>query len=158
LGVARTAGAVPKPPPKFWSSARCERMVLNRPRHLVAQVLCVPAGGQQACRWTTGHRTRLYSEFTVLVRYPHAAVASVVGRLATGVVRSFTLGTRAQPGLYPIAHDWGDAWVGWPPDFFQGHDRDLAINVTAARFRSFVAPIAAPLFQEANATTICSGG
>jgi len=48
-------------------------MVLNRPRHLIAQVLCVPAGGQQACRWTTGHRTRLYSEFTVLVRYPHAA-------------------------------------------------------------------------------------
>ena len=140
-------------------------MLLNRPRHLVAQVLCVPSGESQACRWTAGHRARLYSKFTVLVRYRHASIGwvysgghvVVVGRFATGVVRSFTLGTRAQTGLYPVAHRLGDAWVGWPPDFFQGHDRDLATKVTAAYFRSFITPIAAPLLQEANATN-CSGG
>jgi hypothetical protein len=157
------AGAVPQPLPKYWSAARCERTLLDRPRHLVKQVLCVPSSRPEGCRWTTGHRTRLYSEFTVLVRYRDAAVGwvfgqkkTVVGHLAAGVVRSFILATRAQPGLHPIAHDWGDAYVGRPPDFYEGHDHDLATNITSTRFRSFVAPIAAPLLQQAS-TINCSG-
>jgi hypothetical protein len=52
---------------------------------------------------------------------------------------------------------WLDGAFQAPPDFFQGHDRDLATNVTAAHFLSFITPIAAPLQQEANATN-CSGG
>ena len=30
LYVVGSAGAVPKPPPKFWSPARCERVMLER--------------------------------------------------------------------------------------------------------------------------------
>ena len=74
LLVIGSAGAVPKSPPKFWSPARCERVMLARPLAPPRQVLCVASGGSSTCRWTSGHRTRLYSEFTVFTRYRHAYV------------------------------------------------------------------------------------
>lgn len=96
-----SAGGVPKPPPKFWSATRCERTVLhvsggvpptrgfplpdsNGHRFHVSQAICVGSGGPHACRWTAGHRSRIYSEFRVFTRSP----------LNGGIARSFTLATR----------------------------------------------------------------
>ncbi len=155
LLVVGSAGAVPKPPPRFWSAARCERVILERPRHLVRQVLCVPSGGPPTCRWTSGHRTRFYSEFTVFTRYRQAYVRAS-GVDEPGVVRSFTLATRARHGFAPLAHNWGDEYVGWPADFFTAHVRVLATDVPPAHFRSVVAPIAAHLMQKEK-TTSCTG-
>jgi hypothetical protein len=109
LLVVGSAGAVPKPPPKFWSPARCERVLLGvyagrafptgDGHHFgIAQAICVGSGGPHACRWTTGHRSRLYAEFTVFTR----------SRLNGGVVRSWTLATRAGSGLVPVARHAGD--------------------------------------------------
>ena len=52
----------------------------GRPLAPPRQVLCVGTGGPSACRWTSGHRVRLYSEFTVFARYRQAYVEGV-GRL-----------------------------------------------------------------------------
>ena len=156
LLMVGSAGAVPKPPPKFWSSARCERDMLGRPLAPPRQVLCVGSGGPSACRWTSGHRVRLYSEFTVFARYRQAYVEGV-GTVVRGVVRSFTLATRARPGFVGIMFHWGDQYEGWPADFFKAHRRLLATHTTPARFRSMVAPLAARLTQQQNATS-CTGG
>lgn len=150
-----SVGAVPKPPPKFWSPARCERVMLARPLTPPLQVLCVGSGGPSACRWTSGHRVRLYSEFTVFARYRHTQVSGI--GFEPGVVRSFTLATRARPGFVRIVSHWGDQYEGWPADFFKAHRRVLATRTTPARFRSIVAPIAARLTQQENATG-CTGG
>ena len=155
LFVVGSAGAVPKPPPKFWSPAHCVRAMLERPLTPPRQVICVGTGGPPTCRWTSGHRARLYSEFTVFTRYRQGYVPSA-GLLEPGVVRSFTLTTRARSGLAPIVHHWGDQYAGWPADFFKGHVRVLATYTTPARFRSLVAPIAVGLTQ--NETTGCTGG
>jgi hypothetical protein len=158
------AAAVPQPPPKFWSSDRCERVLLgvygyaarmppggsggfplpdgNGHSFHVGQAICVGSGGADACRWTTGHRSRLYSEFTVFTRSP----------LNGGVVRSWTLATRAGHGRVPIAHHAGDQYVGWPPDFYMSRTKLLATDATSARFRSIVAPIAARVTQQENTT------
>ncbi len=153
LSLIGSAGAVPKPPPKFWSPARCERVMLTQ-HPAVRQVICVGSGGPTTCRWTSGHRARLYSEPTVFTRLHQRNVA---GSVQTGVVRSFTLATRARTGFDRIVHHYGDQYAGWPADFFLSHVRVLATHATPARFRSIVAAIATRLRQERE-TTSCTGG
>ena len=166
LLVVGSAGAVPKPPPKFWSAARCERVLLGIYGYSsrvstggfalptgdgnafhTGQAVCVASGGPIACRWTAGHRVRLYSVFTVFARSP----------LNGGVARSFTLATRTSPGLVKVVHHAGDQYAGWPADFYMSKTRLLATNASPARFRSTVAPIAARTAQKENATG-CTGG
>jgi hypothetical protein len=153
LLVPASADAAPKPPPKFWSTARCERVMLTQ-HPSVSQVLCVGSRKPARCRWTSGHRARLYSEFTVFTRLRQRYVP-IANQVVPGVVRSFTLATRARHGFDAIRHHWGDQYIGWPADFFIAHARLLATRVTPARFRSIVAPIAARLMQEK--TTGCAG-
>lgn len=162
--AAASAHTAPKPPPKFWSVARCEQTVLRayviggRPMRFglptgdghvfgVAQRVCAGSGGARACRWTAGHRSRLYSEFRVFTRSP----------LNGGVGRSFTLATRAGHGFVKIVHRYGDQYVGWPADFYMSSVKRLATDATAARFRSLVAPLAARVAQQENAGG-CIGG
>jgi hypothetical protein len=154
LLVSASAGAVPKPPPKFWSPARCERVMLTQ-HPSVSQVLCVGTGAPATCRWTSGHRARLYSEFAVFTRLLHRNVAGDAW-VEPGRVRSFPLATRARPGFGRIVHQYGDQYVGWPADFFMGHVRLLATHVAPAQFQSIVAPIAARLMQQEK-TTSCTG-
>jgi hypothetical protein len=142
LLLAASADAVPKPPPKFWSAARCERVMLTQ-HPSVSQVLCVGSGGPANCRWTSGHRARLYSEFTVFTRVLHRNRTGEVW-VEPGFVRSFTLATRGRPGFGPIFHVHGD--LPRPADFFMGHVRVLRERpVAAAQFDSIVAPLAARL-------------
>jgi hypothetical protein len=151
-GSAGAADTVPPSPPKFWSAARCERAMLA----LFAppqQVLCVGTGGPSSCRWTSGHRARIYSEFRVFTRHRQTNVRGV--GLKPGVVRSFTLATRARPGFVRVIHHWGDQYVDWPADFYKAHRRLLATDATPARFRSIVAPMAARLTQ--NNASGCTG-
>lgn len=150
LFVVASAAAVPKPPPKYWSPARCERAMEDRPLAPPGQVVCVGTGGPQRCRWTSGKRARLYSEFTVFMRHGYAYVEGLGGH--NGVVRSFTLATRARPGFHRIVSHWGDQYTGWPADFFKRHVAVLATNATPAEFRSIVAPISARLGRQENAT------
>jgi hypothetical protein len=145
-----SAGAVPKPPPEFWSPARCERAMLNRALAPPQQVVCVGTGGPSACRWTTGHRVRLFSEFMVFMRHRYSAGEGLGPH--NGVVRSFTLATRARPGFHRVVSHWGDQYAGWPADFFKRHVTRLANNATPAEFRSIVEPIAAHLTRHENAT------
>jgi hypothetical protein len=119
----------------------------------VRQVLCVGSGGT-SCRWTSGPRARLYSELTVFTRLRQRNVA---GRVVPGVVRSFTLATRARPGFGRIVHHYGDHYVGWPADFHIAQVRLIATHVTPAHFRSIVDPIASRLMQKEK-TTGCTGG
>ena len=159
-----SAGGVPKPPPKFWSATRCERTVLhvsggvpptrgfplpdsNGHRFHVSQAICVGSGGPHACRWTAGHRSRIYSEFRVFTRSP----------LNGGIARSFTLATRTSVGFLPVQPHGGDKYVGWPPDFYVSSTRLVTTRATPARFRRNVAPIAARLRQQDNATGCAVG-
>ena len=157
LFVVGYAGAVPKPPPKFWSPARCERVLhahdyalptADGHRFHVGQRVCVGTGGPHSCRWTTGHSSRLFSDFRVFTR----------SRYIGGVVRSWTLTTRAGHGLVPIGHHAGDQYAGWPPDFYMSPEslNLLASNAAPARFRSIIAPMAARLTQKE--TTRCTVG
>ena len=157
---AGLAGAAtpPPPPPKFWTVSRCER-TLHVPgddgastaegyHFWVGLRVCVGTGGQQACEWTSDHRSRLYSQFRVFSR----------GRSRSGVVRSWTLATRGGVGLVAITRYGADQFDGWPADFFMspGSVKLLATDATPARFRSIVTPIAARLTQQQNATD-CTG-
>jgi hypothetical protein len=153
LVVVGSAGAVPRPAPKFWSVARCER-VLPEQHPKIRQVMCVPSGGPSTCRWTSGHRARLYSQFTVFAQDRQRYVGGV--GLEPGVVRSFTLATRAQPGFVRIVHHYGDEYAGWPADFFTAHGRVLATHVARGDFRSVVAA-AADRLQQVENTTGCTG-
>jgi hypothetical protein len=157
VAVGRSGAAPPPPPPKFWSVGRCERALHAHPYGIrtrdgwgfeVGQRTCVGTGGPSACRWTSGRRSRLYSEFVVFSR----------SRYIGSVVRSWTLATRGGPGLIREGHHAGDRYVGWPADFFMSplSVTLLATESTPARFRSIVAPIAAHLRQEENATG-CAG-
>jgi len=69
LLVVGSAAAVPKPSPRFWSAARCER-VLPKEHPGIRQIICVGSGGPSSCRWTSGHRVRLYSQLRVRVVSP----------------------------------------------------------------------------------------
>jgi len=159
-GVAASADAAtpPPPPPKFWTANRCERTLLRYPDEggstvdgygfHVGLAICVGTGGPHACKWTTVQRSRLYSQFTVFSR----------SRYVGGTVRSFTLTTRGGPGLVANRHHAGDQYVGWPADYYMSPAsvRQLATNTTPARFRSIVAPLAAHLTRQENATA-CTG-
>ena len=118
-------------------------------RFHVGQRVCVGTGGPHTCKWTTGYRSRLYSEFTVFTRSRHIG----------GVVRSWTLATRAGHGLVGMWHRAMDWDAGWPPDFYMSPTSVnlLATNAAPARFRSIVAPMADRLTQQENATG-CTGG
>ena len=150
-----SVSAVPKPAPKFWSVARCER-VLPEQHPGIRQIVCVGSGEPSRCRWTSGHRVRLYSELRVFAWYRQANFSSLgMTGLQPGVVRSFTLATRARPRFGRVLHHWGDQYVGWPADFYMGRVRLLGTHVSAARFRAFVAPLAVKRAQRAQ-TTNCS--
>jgi hypothetical protein len=118
------------------------------------EVLCVGIGGPPACRWTAGRRARLYSEFEVFTRYRQTNVRGVGSR--QGVVRSFTLATRWRSGFVRIVHRYGDQYAGWPADYFTHGRRLLAAQTTLARYRAIVAPLAAGLTREEEATG-CTG-
>ena len=161
---AGTARAVPKPPPKFWSENRCERVVLDVYGYgsrihgglglptgdghgfHPSQAVCVASGGPRTCRWTSGHRVRLSAQFRVIARSP----------LNGGVIRSWTLATRAGRNLTPIRHHAGDQYAGWPPDFYMSKVALLATNATAARFRFLATPFASRA-RQAERTVRCSG-
>ena len=72
-----------------------------------------------------------------------------------GVVRSFTLATRARPGFTRIYHLYGDSYAGWPPDFYMGRVQLVGTHVSAVRFRAVVAPLAAK-FAQREKTTNCT--
>jgi len=155
-GWADAALPPPPPPPKFWAASRCQRTLhryafeggqtVKGYGFHVGLTLCVGTGGPHACTWAPGHRSRLYSRFAVLSRSPD------------GVVRSFTLATRGGPGLVREGHHAGDQYVGWPADYYMSPAsvRQLATNTTPARFHSIVAPLAARLTRQENATG-CTG-
>jgi hypothetical protein len=159
LVTAGWADAAPPPPPaKFWTVSRCERVLhaydyalptADGHRFHVGQRVCVATGGPHTCKWTFGHTSRLYSGFTVFTR----------SRYIGGVVRSWTLATRGGHGLVGMWHRAGDWDAGWPPDFYMSpvSVNLLATNAAPARFRSIVAPMAALLTQQENATG-CTGG
>jgi hypothetical protein len=160
LGAAASADAATPPPapPKFWTANRCERTLLRYPAEggstadgygfHVGLAICVGTGGPNACKWTTDHRSRLYSQFTVFSR----------SRYVGGTVRTFTLTTRGGPGLVREGHHAGDQFVGWPADYYMSPAsvRQLATSTTPARFHSIVTPLAAHLTRQENATA-CTG-
>ena len=135
LVAARSAAAAPPPPPpKFWTVSHCEQVFRARDHWVptadgyifhLGLTICVGTGGSQACTWTSDHRFRRYSQFTVFTR------SHYVG----GVVRSFVLATRAARGLFRIGPA-GDQYVGWPAEFYMSPAsvRLLATNATPARF------------------------
>lgn len=143
--VVASAGAVPKPSPRFWSAGYCERVV-PKEHPGVRQIVCVGSGGAASCRWTSGYRGRVYTKLRVFAWYRHADFSSLgMTELEPGVVRSFTLATRAQPGFTRIVHLYGDAYEGWPADFWMGHVRLLGTHVNKHAFGAFVATRVAKL-------------
>jgi hypothetical protein len=154
--VIASARAVPKPQPKFWSAARCER-VLPHQHPAIGRLICVGSGDASTCHWTAGHRVRLYSELTVFAWYRQANFSSLgMTGLMPGVVRSFSLATRARPGFARIVSHYGDAYFGWPADFYMGHVRLLGTDVGRGSFRALVAPVAAKLMEHGK-TVDCTG-
>ncbi len=156
LPVCASAGAAPPPPPKFWTVRHCEQVLRARDHWVptadghvfhLGLTVCVGTGGPEACTWTSGRRSRRYSQFTVFTR----------SRFIGGVVRSFMLTTRAGPGLFRIGPA-GDQYVGWPAEFYTSPTsvRLLATNATPTRFRTIVALLAARLAHQENATG-CTG-
>lgn len=119
-------------------------------------VVCIGSGGPSSCRWTSGHRAKLYSELQVFAWAPHADFSGQgMQNIEPGVVRSFTLATRARPGFYRVYHLYGDAYIGWPPDFYMAHVRVVGTHVAEARFNAVVARLAARFAQSAK-TTHCA--
>ena len=89
---------------------------------------------------------RLYSQLRVFAWYRHANFSTLgMTGVEPGVVRSFTLATRARPGFGRIVHLYGDAWAGWPVDFYMAHVRLLGIHVNKHPFGAFVATRVAKL-------------
>lgn len=78
-----------------------------------ANAYCVGMGGATTCEWSSGHRYRLYKQFTVFVR------------AFDGTVRSFMLA--------PAAKD----------DYRATDIKALGHVASSAKFDSFVAPLAA---------------
>jgi hypothetical protein len=158
LMTAATAVAASPPaqPPKFWTVSRCEQVFRARDHWVpnaqgyvfhLGLTICVGTGGPEACLWTAGRRSRLYSQFTVFTR----------SRYIGGAVRSFTLTTRAGHGLVRIGPA-GDQYLKWPAEFYfaPASVRLLATESTPARFRTIVAPLAAHVTEQENADG-CTG-
>jgi hypothetical protein len=158
LLVVGRAGAAPPPLAKFWTASHCEQ-VLHAQDHALPTAdgnyfhagltTCVGTGGPLACEWTSDHRSRLYSQFTVFTR----------ARYIGGIVRSFTIATRAGHGLIRMGHHAGDDYAKYRADFYTSPAsvRLVATNATPARFRTIVAPLAARLTQQENATSCTNG-
>jgi len=72
--------------------------------------------------------------------------------LEPGVVRSFTLATRARPGFARIVHHYGDAWVGQPADFYMAQVRLLGTHVNKHAFGAFVAKSVAKIVDDGRTT------
>jgi len=157
LVAAGAAGAVPKPPPRFWSAARCERVLPELHPKAFQQVICVGSGGPSSCRWSAGQSTRLYSQLTVFAWVRHANFSTLgMHTVEPGVVRSFTLATRARPGFARIVYLGGDAFAGWPPQFYMGRVRLLGTHVNKHAFGGFVAMRVAELAARER-TISCTG-
>jgi hypothetical protein len=105
--------------------------------------ICIGTGGPQACRWTAG-RPRVFSQFKVFTRARFG-----------GIVRSFTIATRAGHGLIRIGHHAEDNNA----DFYMDpvSVQLLAPSSTPARFHTIVSPLAAALTRQEN-TAACTGG
>lgn len=156
LPAAGSAGAVPKPAPRFWSTAHCER-VLPEEHPAIRQIVCVGTGGPANCRWASGHGERIYSQLRVFAWYRHANFSTLgMTGIEPGVVRSFTLATRARPGFARIVHRSGDPWEGWPPDFFMAYVRLVGTHVNKHAFGAFVAGRVAKL-AEREQNVDCAG-
>lgn len=96
---------------------------------------------------------RLYSQMRVFAWYRQANFSSLgMTGLEPGVVRSFTLATRARPGFARIVHRYGDGTEGWPADFYMAHVRLLGTHVNTHAFAAFVARPVAQLEQRASTT------
>ncbi len=153
--VVGSAGAVPKPAPRFWSTYTCEQRLLND-HPGIGQVVCVGSGGPSSCRWTSDHRVRRFSQLRVFAWYRHANFSSLgMTGLEPGVVRSFTLATRARPGFARIVHRYGDAYEGWPTDFWMAHVRLVGTHIHEHAFGAYVAPRIAKL-EHQEQTVNCS--
>jgi hypothetical protein len=157
LVAAGAVAAVPKPPPRFWSADRCERVLPELHPKAFQQVICVGSGGPSSCRWSDGRSARLYSQLTVFAWVRHANFSTLgMHTVEPGVVRSFTLATRARPGFTRIAYGGGDAFAGWPPQFYMGRVRLLGAHVNKHAFGGFVAMRVAKLAARER-TTSCTG-
>jgi hypothetical protein len=153
LLASGVASAVPKPAPRFWSPARCER-VLPQEQPKIGQIVCVGSGGPSSCRWTNGQR--LYSQLTVFAWNRHANFSTLgMHTVKPGVVRSFTLATRPRPGFARIVHG-GDEFAGWPAEFYMAHVRLLGTHVNKHAFGAFVAARAAKL-EASEQAFACTG-
>lgn len=148
LLAAGWAGAapLPTPPPKFWTTSGCQQVLhTHDDGGLTAEgygfhiglAICVGTGGPRTCTWTPGHHSRLYSEFTVFSR----------ARYIGGIVRSFTLATRAGDGFVRTVFS-----PRRRVDYYMSPAsvRLLFPSSTPASFRSIVAPIVARLKQHEN--------
>jgi len=155
--ASAAAAKIPPPPPKFWSVQRCER-VLPEQHPAILQLICVGSGDGSTCQWASSRRVRRYSELTVFAWYRHAHFTSLgMKDLEPGVVRSFTLSTRARLGFARIVHHYGDAYLGWPADFYMGHVRLIGTHVGTARFTALVAPLAAEIANQEQAVNCTAG-
>lgn len=155
LLVAGWAGAAPPPPAaKFRTASRCESVLHTQDWGAltadgygfhIGLAVCVGTGGPSACMWTSDRRSRLYSEFTVFSR----------ARYIGGIVRSWTLATRARHGFVREGRRYP---ASWPAAYYMAPAsvRLLATNSTPAGFRSIVTPLAARLTQQETATG-CTG-
>jgi hypothetical protein len=128
---------------RYWTTLACTQNVqkfllptTDPPGHnfYAVQAVCVGRGGQQTCQRSARGASRLYSAFTVFTRTDSG-----------GVIGSFTLYTHSGHGV-PA---WGKS--SDPPPFYVSHVKLIATNVSPARFRSTVGPIAARLRQHQNA-------
>ena len=159
LLLAGWTGAAPLPPlAKFWTASHCKQ-VLHAHDHALPTAdgdyfhagltICVGTGGAPACEWTSDHRSRVYSQFMVFTR----------ARYIGGSVRSFIIATRASHGLIRMGHHAGDDYAKYRADFYMSPAsvKLVATNATPARFRTVVAPLAAHLTQQENATSCTSG-
>jgi hypothetical protein len=159
LLMAGWAGTAPPPPlAKFWTASQCKQVLLAHDHALptaegyffhAGLTICVGTGGPGACTWTSDHRSRLYSQFTVFTR----------ARYIGSIVRSFTIATRPGNGLIRMGHHAGDHYARYRTDFYASPAsvRLVATNATPSRFRTTVAPLAARLTQQENATSCTSG-
>ncbi len=75
--------------------------------------------------------------------------------LEPGVVRSFSLATRARPGFARIVHRYGDGTEGWPADFYMAHVQLLGTHVNKHAFGAFVAQPITKAHRE-RITTNCT--
>lgn len=111
--------------PWYWTSGVCKSVLQSSGMQLadgrtfnVAKAFCVGKGGLKTCQWSSGHRTRLYTDFYAFARS------------YDGVVRTFQLRTHGKDDY----RSWDIKALGREPN--------------AQKFSDFVAPLAAALAQQ----------